>query len=85
MMLLLVAGFFFFFFFPSNFVLMFVFLLYVFLAAVVRSINKSGTESKDSTVQTSLQDPLSCRQRPFTGKFLYDLNYLLLFFFPLIF
>lgn len=38
-------------------------------AAVVRSINKSGTKSEDSSVQTSHQDPLSCRQRPFTGNF----------------
>jgi len=50
------------------------FTLYAF-AAVVRSINKSGTKSKDSTVQTSLRDPLSCRQRPFTGNFLSDPNF----------
>lgn len=48
--------------------------LYAF-AAVVRSINKSGTKSKDSTVQTSLRDPMSCRQRPFTGNFLSDPNF----------
>ena len=44
--------------------------LYVFFSAVVRSINKSGTKPTDSTVQAFLQDPLSCRQRPFTGNFL---------------
>lgn len=50
----------------------------MFFSAVVRSINKSGTKPTDSTVQAFLQDPLSCRQRPFTGNFLdflYDPNF----------
>lgn len=41
-----------------------------FFVVVVRSINKSGTKSEDSFVQTSQQDPLSCCQCSFTGNFL---------------
>lgn len=41
-----------------------------FCGYVVRSINKSGTKSEDSIVQTSQQDPLSCCQCSFTGNFL---------------
>jgi len=42
----------------------------MFIVDVVRSINKSGTKSEDSIVQTSQQDPLSCCKCSFTGNFL---------------
>lgn len=59
----------------------FYFICFLFICVVVvRSINKSGTKSKDSIVQTSNQDPLSCGQCPFTGNFLNYPKFSFLFF-----
>lgn len=40
---------------------------------VVRGFDESGAESEESFVETSYEDPLSHREYPFTGDFLFRL------------
>ena len=62
--------------------LFFIFLIFIFVVVVVavRGLHESGTESEDSFVQTSHEDPLSCRECPFAGNFVSNTDPSILFF-----
>lgn len=66
-MLLVLQDYIFLVFFVNDFSLPFLFV------DVVRGFDESGTESEESFVETSYEDPLSHREYSFTGNFLFQL------------